>query len=89
MPALLFHWNNLGFNNVPANPNPRNGVAGQSQLAIVANLIAYGARDYGNHGILFIFPNDTSIGVWARNVTAIYLGMEYSIYLCDLDDRLI
>ena len=43
MPALLFHRNNLDVNDVPANPNVRNEVAGQSQLAIVANLIANGA----------------------------------------------
>jgi len=70
MPALLFDWNNLGFNDDPTAPNLRNGVAGQLQLAIVANLITHGAIDYRNYGILFIFPNDTAIGTWARNVSA-------------------
>jgi hypothetical protein len=66
---LLFHWNNLGFNDVPASPNLRNGVAGQTQQAIVANLIAHGATDYRNHGILFIFPSDEAIGTWSRNIS--------------------
>ena len=67
---LLFHWNNPGFNNVPASPNLRGGNPGQSQQAVVANLIANGATDYKNYGILFIFPNDMAIGVWSRNVSA-------------------
>ncbi|CAG8701188.1 12846_t:CDS:2 [Funneliformis caledonium] len=67
MPALLFDWNNSGFNNNPANPG-RNGIAAQTQAAIVANLVAYGATDYGNYGFLFIFQSDAAIGVWARNI---------------------
>ncbi|CAB4444234.1 unnamed protein product [Rhizophagus irregularis] len=70
MPMLLFHWNDLGFNDVPTSPNLRNEVIGQLQQAIVANLIANRAIDYRNHGLLFIFPNDTTIGTWARNVSA-------------------
>ncbi|CAI2186479.1 9390_t:CDS:2 [Funneliformis geosporum] len=70
MPALLFDWNNLGFNGNLANPNCRNGVAGQTQAAIAANLVANGALDYENHGILFVFRSDAAIGVWTRNVKA-------------------
>lgn len=70
---LLFYWNNLGFNDVPANPNLRNGTAGQTQQAIANNLIANGAVDYMNLGLLFIFPDDAddvTIRTWARNVLA-------------------
>ncbi len=80
MPALLFDWNNLGFNNNPAIPNSRNGVAGQTQAAIVANLVANGATDYGNYGILFIFRSDAAIGVWTRNIKVNIPW--YEIFIC-------
>ena len=80
MPALLFDWNNPGFNDNPANPNCRNGIVGQTQAAIVANLVAYGATDYGNHGILFIFRDDAAIGIWSRNVVVNIPW--YEIFIC-------
>ncbi|CAG8528601.1 6309_t:CDS:2, partial [Dentiscutata erythropus] len=39
MPALLIDWNDSGFNDT-ATPNLRNGVAGQTKAAIVADLVA-------------------------------------------------
>lgn len=83
MPAILFDWNNLDFNHDPANPG-HNGIAAQTQVAIVANLTANGAVDYVNHGFLFIFQSDDAIRVWSRNVKTNISW--YDIYLCDLDN---
>ncbi|CAG8618651.1 13446_t:CDS:2 [Ambispora gerdemannii] len=68
MPALLFNWNQAGFNDTNV-PNCRNGVAGQTQGSIIANLLANGATDFMNLSILFIFPNGHAIGAWGRNVS--------------------
>ncbi|KAF0517381.1 hypothetical protein F8M41_016918 [Gigaspora margarita] len=68
MPALLFDWNQAGFNDNPNVPNCRNGVAGQTQAAIITNLTAYRANDFMNLNILFIFRDGHAIGTWSRNV---------------------
>ncbi|CAG8729490.1 5238_t:CDS:2, partial [Gigaspora rosea] len=68
MPALLFDWNQASFNDNPNVPNCRNGVAGQTQGAIIANLIANGAIDFMNLNILFIFRDGHAIGNWHSNV---------------------
>ncbi|CAG8559974.1 9651_t:CDS:2, partial [Racocetra fulgida] len=47
MLALVFDWNNAGFNDT-AVPNCRNGIAGKTKAAIVANLVANGATDFQN-----------------------------------------
>ena len=67
MPALIFIWNDAGFNDTTV-PNCRNGVAGQTKTAIITNLIAYGATNFRNMNTLFIFPKGEAIGKWARNV---------------------
>ncbi|CAG8572125.1 1252_t:CDS:2, partial [Acaulospora morrowiae] len=67
MPALLFDWNQAGFNDTNV-PNCRNGVAGQTQGAIIANLLANGAIDFMNLNILFVFQNGQAIGTWHKNV---------------------
>ncbi|KAF0555272.1 hypothetical protein F8M41_017658 [Gigaspora margarita] len=67
MPALLFNWNQAGFNDSNV-PNCCNGVAGQTQGAIIANLLANEATDFMNLNILFVFPNGQAIGTWYRNV---------------------
>ncbi|CAG8761498.1 15167_t:CDS:2, partial [Dentiscutata heterogama] len=67
MPALLFDWNNAGFNDT-AVLNCRNGIATQTQASIIANLLANGATNYGNLNILFIFRDGYAIGDWAENV---------------------
>ncbi|CAG8557649.1 6974_t:CDS:2 [Ambispora leptoticha] len=69
MLALLFDWNQAGFNDTNV-PNCHNGVAGQTQEAIIANLLANGATDFMNLNILFIFPNGQAIGTWCRNFAA-------------------
>ncbi|CAG8574147.1 2875_t:CDS:2 [Paraglomus occultum] len=66
MPALLFDWNQAGFNDTNV-PNCRNGVAGQTQEAIIAHILANGATDFMNLNILFIFRNGQAIGAWHRN----------------------
>src|SRR5438094_4680181 len=67
MPALIFIWNDAGFNDTTV-PNCRNGVAGQTKTAIIANLITYGATNFKNMNTLFIFPKCEAIGDWAKNV---------------------
>ncbi|CAG8476251.1 17423_t:CDS:2 [Cetraspora pellucida] len=67
MPALLFDWNDAGFNDT-AVPNCRNGITGQTKASIIANLLANGATNYRNQDILFIFPNGLTIGDWYWNL---------------------
>ncbi|CAH1766488.1 8785_t:CDS:2, partial [Entrophospora sp. SA101] len=67
MPALIFIWNNAGFNDTMV-PNCRNGVMGQTQATIIANLVTNGAINYRNMNTLFIFQNGEAIGDWAKNV---------------------
>ncbi|CAB4387294.1 unnamed protein product [Rhizophagus irregularis] len=45
---------------------------GEDKLTISAPRpnLPMGSVDYGNHGLLFIFPNDATIGTWTRNVSA-------------------
>ncbi|CAJ0636713.1 10322_t:CDS:2, partial [Entrophospora sp. SA101] len=65
MPALLFIWNNAGFNDTTV-PNCRNGAMGQTQATIIANLVTNGAINYRNMNTLFIFQNGEAIGDWAK-----------------------
>ena len=67
MPALIFIWNNTGFNDTMV-PNCRNGVTGQTQGTIIANLVTNGAINYMNMNTLFIFQKGEAIGNWAKNV---------------------
>ncbi|CAG8605181.1 13170_t:CDS:2, partial [Ambispora gerdemannii] len=67
MPALLFDWNQAGFNDTKV-PNCRNGVAGQTQGAIITNILANGATDFRNLNLLFIFRDGQAIGDWHSNV---------------------
>jgi hypothetical protein len=62
MPALVFEWNEAGFNDVPTAPGLRNGIAGQNRVAIITNLTTNGATNYNN--IVFTFPNGNAIGAW-------------------------
>ena len=66
MPALVFDWNNAGFNDNASMPNCRNGVTGQTRAALIASLIGSGAVSHNN--ILFSFPNGVAIGNWALNL---------------------
>ncbi|CAB4394000.1 unnamed protein product [Rhizophagus irregularis] len=60
MSALLFDWNDLGFNDT-AIAGCRNGVAVQTKAAVVANLVANGATNYKNKDILFTFRDGDAI----------------------------
>lgn len=60
MSALLFDWNDLGFNDT-AVAGCRNGVAVQTKAAVVANLVANGATNYKNKDILFTFRDGGAI----------------------------
>ncbi|KAF0555267.1 hypothetical protein F8M41_017652 [Gigaspora margarita] len=80
MPALLFDWNQVGFNDNPNVQNCRNGVAGQTQGAIIANLLANGATDFMNLKILFVFPDGHAIGTWHSNVAVNLPWYEIILY---------
>ncbi|CAG8551134.1 8514_t:CDS:2, partial [Acaulospora morrowiae] len=67
MPALLFDWNQAGFNDTKVTHH-RNGIMGQTQRAIIANILAYGATNFMNLNILFIFRNGQAIEAWYRNI---------------------
>ncbi|CAG8536072.1 8051_t:CDS:1, partial [Ambispora leptoticha] len=53
MLALVFEWNDAGSMMSPLLPKLRNGVAGQNKAAIIANLVANGAKNYN---VIFTFP---------------------------------
>ncbi|CAG8598834.1 22921_t:CDS:2 [Dentiscutata erythropus] len=59
IPALVFQWNDAGFNDVPNMPNCRNGILGQTKAA---NLVANRAVNWDD--TVFTFPNGTAIGRW-------------------------
>ena len=66
MIALVFEWNQAGFNDVPTAPGLRNGIEGQNKAAIIANLIANGATNYNN--FIFTFANGNAVGEWATQI---------------------
>ncbi|CAJ0834170.1 22_t:CDS:2 [Entrophospora sp. SA101] len=76
MPALIFIWNNAGFNDTMV-PNCRNGVTGQTQATIIANLVTNGAINYMNMNTLFIFQKGEAIGNWAKNGKTTSRGSRY------------
>ncbi|KAF0445455.1 hypothetical protein F8M41_003169 [Gigaspora margarita] len=68
MPALVFQWNDAGFNDVPNMPNCRNGIPGQTKAALIANLVANRAVNWDD--TIFTFPNGTAIGIWVNQMPA-------------------
>ncbi|RHZ88229.1 hypothetical protein Glove_25g13 [Diversispora epigaea] len=66
MPALIFDWNDDGFNDDPSNPNCRNGVPFQTKETLIANLLANGATNYKN--FIFAFENGEAIGRWSSQI---------------------
>ncbi|CAG8614988.1 14541_t:CDS:2 [Funneliformis mosseae] len=66
MPALVIQWNNGGFNDVPASPNNRNGVAGQNRNAIINFLTANGAINY--HDTVFLFRDGPALATCEHNL---------------------
>lgn len=81
MPALVFDWNDAGFNDDPNVPNCRNGQIAQTKAAVIASLVGAGAVNHDN--ILFSFPNGTAIGAWSKNVSTNLPWYEISIYVLD------
>ncbi|CAG8481653.1 8639_t:CDS:2 [Dentiscutata erythropus] len=67
MPALVFEWNEAGFNDVPNAPGLRNGISGQNKAAIITNLITNGATGY-NNDLTFTFPSGSAIGEWINQI---------------------
>jgi len=82
MPALMFDWNQDGFNDTPVT-NCRNGVVGQTKVTLINNILTYGATDFRNMNIFFIFPKGEAIGDWANNVVANFHWYEIIIYFLD------
>ncbi|CAG8771829.1 20137_t:CDS:1, partial [Racocetra fulgida] len=70
MPALVFQWNDAGFNDVPATPNCRNGIAGQTKVAFIGILVENGAKNWND--CVLTFPDGTSIGTWKKVIPAWY-----------------
>ncbi|CAG8666768.1 2987_t:CDS:2, partial [Gigaspora margarita] len=68
MRALVFQWNDAGFNDVPNTPNCRNGIPGQTKAAFIANLMANGAVNWDD--TVFTFSNGTAIGRWVNQIPA-------------------
>lgn len=68
MPIILIDWNDAGFNDTHV-PNCRNGLAGQTQAAIIQNLLANRAVNFRNMNRLFVFPDGEAIGDWGVNIT--------------------
>ncbi|CAG8602037.1 2561_t:CDS:2 [Cetraspora pellucida] len=66
MPALVFEWNEAGFNYVLTAPGFRNGIAGQNKAAIITNLTTNGATSYND--VVFTFPNGNAIGAWVDQI---------------------
>ncbi|CAG8668158.1 43557_t:CDS:2, partial [Gigaspora margarita] len=60
MPAIVFEWNEAGFNDVLTAPGFRNGISGQSKAAIITNLTTNKATSYND--VVFTFPNGNAIG---------------------------
>jgi hypothetical protein len=82
MPALLFDWNNPGFNDT-AVAGCRGGTAGQTKAAVIANLVANGATNYKNKDILFTSRDGGAIGTWSQNVDTNLAWYELIIYVLD------
>ncbi|CAG8595704.1 5507_t:CDS:2 [Cetraspora pellucida] len=51
MPALVFEWNEAGFNDVLTASGFRNGIASQNKAMIITNLTTNGATSYNDVGI--------------------------------------
>ncbi|CAG8592309.1 3562_t:CDS:2 [Ambispora gerdemannii] len=64
MPLIIIQWNDAGFNDVPAVPNCRNGIPGQTKEAIIANIVAGNATNFDN--TVFRFSSCTAVGAWER-----------------------
>ncbi|CAG8677078.1 18226_t:CDS:2, partial [Acaulospora morrowiae] len=73
MPALVFQWNDVGFNDNPAVANCRNGVADQTKMAFIATLVTNGTVNWNN--TVFTFQNGTAIGAWVRTIPPAYYQM--------------
>ncbi|CAG8779042.1 21999_t:CDS:2, partial [Gigaspora rosea] len=66
MPAIVFEWNEAGFNDVPTAPGFRNGIAGQSKAEIITNFTTNRATSYND--VVFTFPNSNAIGAWLDQI---------------------
>ncbi|CAG8706432.1 9815_t:CDS:2, partial [Funneliformis mosseae] len=67
-PAIVVQWNDPGFNDVPAMPGCRNGVAGQTLNAIVAHFTANGGTDVLGQNTVFLFRTNIDLGFCEENL---------------------
>jgi hypothetical protein len=66
MLALVFEWNQAGFNDVPTAPGLRNGMEGQNKAAIITNLTANGATSFND--VVFTFASGNAVGEWTDQI---------------------
>jgi hypothetical protein len=67
-PAIVVQWNNPGFNDVPAVPGCRNGVAGQTQDAIVTHFTTNRGTDVKGLNTVFVFRTNDDLGQCENNL---------------------
>jgi hypothetical protein len=71
-PAIVIQWNAPGFNDVPATPGSRNGVAGQTIQAIVNHFTANGGTDVYGQNTVFVFRTNDDLGQCENNIPGWY-----------------
>jgi hypothetical protein len=67
-PIVIVAWNAAGFNDNAALPNCRNGVAGQTQAALIAHIVANGGANIKGYNVAFAFVSGDAFQTWTRNV---------------------
>ena|ERR1043165_3314657 len=71
-PAIVVQWNAPGFNDVPATPGSRNGVAGQTLQTIVNHFTTNrGTNVYGQNTV-FVFGTNDDLGQCENNIPGWY-----------------
>jgi hypothetical protein len=71
-PAIVVQWNSPGFNNVPAMPGCRNGVANQTLNTIVTHFTTNGGTDVKGLNNVFVFSTNDALQTCEENLPAWY-----------------
>src|SRR4051794_18141893 len=66
-PAIVVQWNAAGFNDVPAVPGCRNGVAGQTLNAIVTHYTTNRGTNIKGLDTVFVFRTNNDLGQCENN----------------------
>ncbi|GBB95548.1 hypothetical protein RclHR1_02560008 [Rhizophagus clarus] len=67
-PTIVIQWNDPGFNDVPAMPGCRNGVAGQTKNAIVTVFTTNRGTDIKGLNTVFLFKTNDDLGQCENNL---------------------